>query len=546
MINTLVEQAEIIGLNKKETIGLAVLLPGLLLIKDDHNQDNTLNIQRINSFVDCLPIDFDNLPDYLNEWNNSRTGEVFRDIFSSFLRDNEFWIYEKIHGDKIYFHNINNKTLPYLEKENLFEIHNLIHKSLSLLSEGVSREIDKAYVQGLFFWSTIGNLMQESANYLSIIKETNPPFLQFFQNLFYYDEDYIKQTSSMQKILGEFIRGLPEQQIQILWGLSSRICFKNNEFRENIENLDGGLFIQQAFMQWDVMNFQNPDTIKIYADFVQDQLSQAKLNGWEANENGIYNYVKERFGFEIKHAQDDSEKIDRLNWQCCALLGVTVLGTLKHEYNGEYTLQTKSADFSEINPSVDYWLTKIQKDKFIKTNSVFKGVFNEPYQVIVYDEEGINDFCFKDEIGKIHEKGNGILITTKDNETILFIKFGDICDYILTGELVDREPGVNGWGQGEIDGEEFKSADFSDPGENILTIVSRKMIKEFLIDNGINEPKVSLITFKDGSRSITFNFNDKYKDEEHILLYFQKAIHSLMPRNYTMLLLPDFCAIYEL
>ena len=61
----------------------------------------------------------------------------------------------------------------------------------------------------------------------------------------------------MQKILGEFIRGLPEQQIQILWGLSSRICFKNNEFRENIENLDGGLFIQQAFMQWDVMNFQN-------------------------------------------------------------------------------------------------------------------------------------------------------------------------------------------------------------------------------------------------------------------------------------------------
>ena len=71
------------------------------------------------------------------------------------------------------------------------------------------------------------------------------------------------------------------------------------------------------------------------------------------------------------------------------------------------------------------------------------------------------------------------------------------------------------------------------------------MIKEFLIDNGINEPKVSLITFKDESRSITFNFNDKYKEED-ILLYMQKAIHSLMPRNYTMLLLPDFCAMYEL
>ena len=545
MIKTLVEQAEIIGLSEKETIGLAALLPGLMLIKDDHNQDNTLNIQRINSFVDCFPIDYDNLPDYLNEWNNSRTGEVFRDIFSSFLRDNEFWIYEKFHGDKIYFHNIENKTLPYLEKENLFEIHNLIHKSLSLLSEGVSGKIDKAYVQGLFFWSTSGSLMQESANYLNIIKRTSPPFLQYLQNLVIHDEDYINQTSPLQKIFGEFIRGLPEQQIQILWGLSSRICFKNNEFRENIENLDGGLFIQQAFMQWDVMNFDIPDTIEIYSDFVQDQLSQAKLNGWEANENGIYNYVKERLGFKKKYAQEDSEKIDRLTWQCCALLGVTVLGTLKHEFKGEYSLQTISPDFSEINPSVEYWLTKIQKDKFIKTNSIFKGVFNESYQVIVYDEEGKNDFIFKEESNKIHEKGNGVLITTKNNETILFIKFGDICDYILTGELVDREPRSNGWGQGEIDGEEFKTADFSDPGENILTVVSRKIIREFLINNGINEPKVSLITFKDGSKSITFNFYEKYKEEEHILLFVQKAIHSFMPRNYTMLLLPDFCSMYD-
>ena len=52
------------------------------------------------------------------------------------------------------------------------------------------------------------------------------------------------------------------------------------------------------------------------------------------------------------------QKIDRLNWQCCALLGVTVLGTLKHEYNGEYTLHTKSADFPKLTLQ---WIIGLQR-----------------------------------------------------------------------------------------------------------------------------------------------------------------------------------------
>ncbi|MEI6432938.1 MAG: hypothetical protein WCP07_12195, partial [bacterium] len=118
------------------------------------------------------------------------------------------------------------------------------------------------------------------------------------------------------------------------------------------------------------------------------------------------------------------------------------------------------------------------------------------------------------------------------DDHLLWLRFGDLVDYLLTGELERRRLASREW---LVPGEYYEGR-LTKPDENVLPLVCRYVIGHMMEIFGVTRHTVSLQTIPGQERKYLLHFSgyETLKDEPEALDALRAAIHWCLPRYYTV------------
>jgi hypothetical protein len=115
----------------------------------------------------------------------------------------------------------------------------------------------------------------------------------------------------------------------------------------------------------------------------------------------------------------------------------------------------------------------------------------------------------------------------------LFLRLGDLVDYLMTGELIRRGFASDGW----LYPMEYYSGRFSEPDLVLLPLACRHAIITAMQQAGISDHRVALQTLDNGRRLLHFSGHEVVGWDPELRGTLLSRIHWCLPRHYTPFLL---------
>jgi hypothetical protein len=184
--------------------------------------------------------------------------------------------------------------------------------------------------------------------------------------------------------------------------------------------------------------------------------------------------------------------------------------------------------------------------QYIKTASfrcgdpqVITGPDGMPYFQLLMPEPNQNFQCFvidnmKDDF--LMTSGIGVAINPSTTGVDWVLSYGDIVNYALSGEFYHKGTSIFSKETKNEVIEKDEEVMVGAPHENILPLASRKIIANFLKQNGIENPKVAILMRRKGTeptQDLVFNVTPQSFPDEETYRSVMATLAWFLPRHYT-------------
>ncbi len=166
---------------------------------------------------------------------------------------------------------------------------------------------------------------------------------------------------------------------------------------------------------------------------------------------------------------------------------------------------------------------------------IVTGPDGYPYFQLLMPNESESFQCFvidkmKDDF--LIEMGYGIVINPTDKNADWVLTYGDILNYHLNGDFYSKTGNFSTQYADETVSEN-EDILIGQPSEKILPKQTREILNQYLKVQGIENPKVLLMTRKKGTQDLGFNITPENFEEEDHFRYVMQSISWFLPKQYS-------------
>ena len=213
-----------------------------------------------------------------------------------------------------------------------------------------------------------------------------------------------------------------------------------------------------------------------------------------------------------------------------------------HQYQVE---ETEEPEASPV-PPVDYpqwWREAVGGGARFRLDldDRFSGYqFGEPWVHARLVEAATGGETFDQIAEALYRRGLGVIlcrdgwsIAQKGNHDVLFVGYGDVMDFMTSGEMTPREPGTLGWGE-PVDTEGLRY----EPPDGVLLPYQRLALANALRARGVSDPRMTLVIDRRGTRSLVANLNAMLGDHDRAM-NMSGLVNYYLPKYYYQIVIDN-------